>query len=251
MHWGTRRRWVAVSALCASVLVLGLFLPTLIGGWAPVIHWTCRSGPTVLFETSQVPSLLINSPYGGHAWANVSFPLSFLPGGLSGMGSQSWNGSTTWSGFQSNVSVYGTLNETVWGPGPNVRCTQPYFVSLAPIGNPSGGILLLGPGNTSDRQEPNVLFAGGTITFLNGFEVSNQPQISTCGGPSQSVSMSSYALTLWATIKSSSGSASFQLPIVVTTFHYWFPSGFGTWQIDNLSAPGGPGGGWAFSYSPC
>jgi len=34
-------------------------------------------------------------------------------------------------------------------------------------------------------------------------------------------------------------------------YHYSFPANFGTWQVDNLSAPGGSGGGWAFSYSPC
>jgi len=32
------------------------------------------------------------------------------------------------------------------------------------------------------------------------------------------------------------------------TWSYWFPPDFGTWQIDNLSAPGGPGGGWAFNF---
>jgi len=253
MRWGNRRRWLVVWALCGSVLALGLFLPTLVGSWAPVVHSACQAGPRVLFETAQVPALLINSPYGGHAWANVTFPSTFLPGGLFQMGSQSWNGSTSWSGFQSNVSVYGTLNETVWGPGPNVRCTQPYFVSLAPIGNPSLGIWILGPGNTSDHQEPNVLFVGGTITFSNGFQAPNEPDVSTCGGSSQSISMSSYSLTLWVSFQSDGGnrSAPVQLPIVVTTFHYWFPSDFGIWQIENLSAPGGPGGGWAFSYSPC
>ncbi|MGC2034334.1 MAG: hypothetical protein WA761_02675 [Thermoplasmata archaeon] len=46
----------------------------------------------------------------------------------------------------------------------------------------------------------------------------------------------------------------FSVPYVLPfteQYTYTFPANFGTWQVDNLSAPGGPGGGWAFSYSPC
>jgi hypothetical protein len=38
---------------------------------------------------------------------------------------------------------------------------------------------------------------------------------------------------------------------VTADFEYTFPSDSGVWGVDNLSAPGGPGGGWAFSYTPC
>jgi hypothetical protein len=114
----------------------------------------------------------------------------------------------------------------------------------------------MGQGNVSDQQEPVVLFPGhsNTIYFLNGFDTPDSGSISTCGEPAQSLPLvTSTHLTLWAHFASDGQNYSvpFNLPIVESQFHYWFPANFGTWQVGNLSASGGPGGGWAFSYSPC
>jgi hypothetical protein len=116
----------------------------------------------------------------------------------------------------------------------------------------------MGPGNVSDVDEPSDLFPGqntslNDLTFANGFENQNTGSISTCGGPARSVFVAVPGLSLWLHLDSAdrNASVSFELPIVSLEFHYVFPPNAGIWQIDNLSAPGGPGGGWAFAYSPC
>lgn len=250
------KRWAVTSALAVSVLIVGLFTPTLIGGWAPLLRWTCASTGEVMAETVQIPGLLLNSPYAGRAWGNVTYPLGFLPDDLIGQGTKESNGGAAWAGFLATVTVDTVGNETAWGPGANVHCSQPFGVTLSPIGNPSVGIPILGPGNLSDRDEPTVLFPGNSsgISFWNGFGLANSGNVTTCGDPALSLPLvTSTYLTLWASFSfgGQSHSASFSVPVVMSQFHYWFPANFGTWQVDNLSAPGGPGGGWAFSYSPC
>ena len=254
LHGFGRRRAIGLSLVAAAVVIV-LFAPTLVAGWAPVLHWKCAPrGVALAATTVQVPALMLNSPYGGQVWGNVTFAPGFLPGSLSGMGTHDTNGGADWAGFQANVSVTTVENETVWGPGSNVRCSQPFEAVLDPIGNPSEGLQLLGPGNISDRQEPSVLFPGSpsTISFSNAFGVANSEEISTCDVPAQSLPAISSHLTLWVRFAWSGQNytAPLNLPIIESSYHYWFPSN-GTWQVDNLSAPGGPGGGWAFSYSPC
>jgi len=142
----------------------------------------------------------------------------------------------------------------VLGPGPNKPCSLPFAVVLHPIGNPSTGITILGPGNYSDQSEPNVLFPGqsNSIEFSNGFTDANAPSISTCGAPAREIPLVSSHLSLWVLFSSNGVNRTVEFTVpVVTDFSYWLPADFGTWQIDNLSAPGGPGGGWAFSYTSC
>ena len=252
------KRWAIASILAISALGIGLVLPTLIGGWAPALHWACQPVGQVTNQTAQIPAQSLNAPYGGRVWANVTTPPGLiLRGSNTGiiLRAQDSDGGVSWNGFQANVTVFADENETMWGPGSNVRCTLPFEVVLNPTGEFSAGIALLGQGNLSDRQEPNVLYPGyaNIVYFSNGFQAANSQNISTCGGSSQSIPVSSMHLTLWAHFTSGGANhtAPFNVPIVVSAFHYWFPANFGTWQVDNLSAPGGPGGGWAFSYSPC
>ena len=253
------KRWTAIAGIAAVVLIVGLALPTWVGGWAPLAHWTCQPGSQVLNQSAQIPAQLLNAPFGGRVWANVTTPPGLILRGTSietGLGTSDSNGGVDWNGFQANVTVSTVENETAWGPGSNVRCTQPFEVNLIANGDVSTGIAILGPGNISDQHEPNVLFPGyaNTIYFSNGFQAANSENISTCGGPAQSLPLvTSNYLTLWAHF--ASGGQNYTIPftlhLVESQFHYWFPANFGMWQVDNLSAPGGPGGGWAFSYSPC
>jgi hypothetical protein len=245
------KRIVAISLSSATAIVI-LFAPTLVAGWAPVLHWACEPRGLVLDPTTvQVPALLLNAPYRGEVWGNVTFPPGFLPGDLSGMGTEDTNGGADWAGFQANVTVSAVENETVWGPGPNVRCSAPFEAGINPIGNPSEGIPLLGSGNLSDRAEPTVLYPGpdNTVYFSNGFDAENLQNVSTCGIPAESFQVASSHLTLAVrfALAGQNTTTPLNLPLVGSTYHYWFPSN-GTWAIDNLSAPGGPGGGWAFDY---
>jgi hypothetical protein len=250
------RRWTTGSAILILAIVVGLFTPTIIGGWAPVLHWTCQPVSRVLNQTVQIPSVLVNSPYGGNASGAVMLPPGFLPGFLVGMGTGATNGGSTAAAFLSNITVSVVKNGTVWGAGTNRRCSGPFEITLAPIGAPSLGIPLLGLGNISDRLEPDLLFpqSPDLIYFSNGFQSANWENISTCGGTAQKLPLvfATY-LTLSAHFAwgGENHAVPFNLPMVSSQFEYEFPADFGTWQVDNLSAPGGPGGGWAFSYSPC
>jgi hypothetical protein len=163
--------------------------------------------------------------------------------------------------FTVNVSVFSLANATVWGAGPNVRCSQAYEVDFEnPRTYAEVGGWMLGPNNTTDQYEPNfaILFYGSSYTvdslhFDNSFSHPNRSNITTCSGPAQSLPLvqSDYLdVSFPVTIGGQNLSIPYELT-VQQTFHYWFPANFGIWQVDNLSAPGGPGGGWAFSYSPC
>jgi hypothetical protein len=256
MAWRTKRFRVLVTGTAITAVLIVLFVPTVAGGWAPVLHWTCELNKQVATQGVQIPGLLLNSPYGGRSWANVTYPVGFLPDDLASEGTQESNGGAAWAGFESNLTVFSLANASVWGPGANSRCSQQFTVVLAPIGDPSVGITILGPGNMSDQREPTVLGpnASNSISFFNGFLQSNLENVSTCGGAAQSLPLvSSTYLTLWAhfDVDGTNHTASFDLPIVEAQFHYWFPANFGIWQIDNLSASGGPGGGWSFSYASC
>ena len=247
------RRAILLSVGVVAVAI-ALVAPTWIASWSPLLHVTCVDGDRVEIAHVQIPGLLLNSPYGGDARGNATYPSGYLPGGLVGMQISAANSGADWAGFESNITISTLTTQDVLGPGPNKPCSLPFAVVLHPIGNPSTGITILGPGNYSDQSEPNVLFPGqsNSIEFSNGFTDANAPSISTCGAPAREIPLVSSHLSLWVLFSSNGVNRTVEFTVpVVTDFSYWLPADFGTWQIDNLSAPGGPGGGWAFSYTSC
>ena len=85
--------------------------------------------------------------------------------------------------------------------------------------------------------------------FSNGFYYANEQNISTCGRGTEGVNVTSSYLTVW--VPFSYDGKNYTQPLIlpyIQSFHYSFPGRVGNWQVDNLSAPGGPGGGWAFNY---
>lgn len=266
-----RRRLIVTFVATAAVVVVALLTLTAIGGWAPLIHWTCqRETRVVTLANYYIPAVLVNSPYGGQAWGNGTFSPTF-PGISNGppgpgvkaiaYGTGAIDGNALGAFFTVNVSIYQLGNATQWGPGANVRCTQPYgaFLSSPSIYVEAGG-QMLGLNNTSDAHEPPqaalpvpIQDQAMTVLFNNGFHSDNAANVSTCGRPAQSVpSVASGHLSVWfpITIAGKILRVPYVIP-VLESYHYDFPANFGTWQVDNLTAPGGPGGGWAFSYSPC
>ncbi len=263
-----RRRWAVITVVVVTAIVVGLFTPTWIAGWAPVIHWACESVGEVANQTAWAPLSLENSPYGGLAFVNATVLSgtfgSTTPGMLVGGGET--NG-TVWGAFwQVIVGVSPLQNQTVWGPGTNVRCSAPFTVALLTVSRPqvyTGEIFswpggpLFGPNSTSDLSEPTMYNFSSSVNasslyFSNGFHTANAQNVSTCGGKARSIPVQSSQFTVW--VPYSSSGRSIAIPITIPSlqrFSYSFPANFGTWQVDNLSAPGGPGGGWAFSYSPC
>jgi hypothetical protein len=248
---------LAIAIVAAAVLLL---LPTVLGGWAPLLHNVCnQTAGRVETLYAWVPALIVNSPYGGRAWGNGTVP----PGPLSGsdlstvFAGGAANGSAIWSGFRAEVNVSREENQTQWGPGSDRRCTTPFSLSVRYWGGYVLGAPILGQGNTSDSHEPTSLgywtYPGDVnLTIANGFVGSNSGPVSTCGTVSSSNFTGSVQFVV--RIPVTSGGLNYSVPYLLPiqeTFHYWFPGNFGRWQIDDLSAPGGPGGGWAFSYSPC
>jgi hypothetical protein len=232
-----------VIGACAAVGIVVLFALTAAAGWLPLPHWTCQQGPVETSETVWVPVLLLNAPFGGSGSGNSSV-----------LGTQVTNGNATGIFMESDLNISTQQNTTVWAEGQNARCSGGWLFSYA-TANAYAGIGLETSGKASNTGETNTSnLTSGTppIHFDNDFATSNAPNVTTCGLSGERIPVESS----WLTIK---------LPITVgghealvpwtfsleQSFSYWFPANFGVWQVDNLSAPGGPGGGWAFSYSSC
>ena len=197
----------------------------------------------------------------------VGFPPSWAASQLSGGGE--FNGSV-WGAFLRDTANVSTLsNQTMFGPGGNDRCSSRFALSFHEVPKSDGGFEYggeifstpwgpqFGNGSSSDFGEPliwNFSTSPGEASsiFRNGFYSLNSPPISTCGGPAQTVIVRILGLTTWITFELNDRNLTAPATLPLSeVFDYWFPANFGTWQVDNLSAPGGPGGGWAFSYSPC
>ena len=242
-------------------VALAILLPSLLGGWGILFHYACqRDNGSAGQEYAWVPALMINSPYGGLAFGNATVPKGPLsPSRMAPNGYElgEANGSATWAGFRAEINLSSQQNQTDWGFGQSARCNDQFSVSIQYLGGSVLGGPLLGSGNTSDVQEPSSLGywtnpGDVNLTITNGFTSSTNPTVSTCGtSEMQKYSVSvQFVVRIPATLDGKPYGISYSLPII-ETYHYVFPGDFGIWQVDNLSALGGPGGGWAFSYSPC
>ncbi len=210
------------------------------------------------------PAVLVNAPYGGRGYGTALEPASYpgawgYPNNTVLVGNPAPNGSATGTFFPVKVSVERLTSDLEFGAGTNARCDASYGVSVAPpesIG--SAGWVLLGPGNASDALEPTWSnfsgFEGDPVSphFENGFAVSNLANVTTCNAPTKLLTVSARPATVQIQFRlgGQNVTVAYTIPFQLQ-FQYSFPADFGTWQVDNLSAPGGPGGGWAFSYSPC
>jgi hypothetical protein len=258
---GFARRSLSIVVVVAVVSV-ALSAPTWVGGWAPIAHTVCVDTSTLAGVVAWIPAILVNSPFGGSVAGNASIPRGFIANGQ-GLGSSDGmpasNGSVGGVFFHVLMNLSRASNETIWGPGSNLRCSQAFHITATVdfSGSQVFSGILLGPGNYSDSGEPhmyNFTTSSGdaTVYFTNGYTTANMAPVSTCNTSGRSIPISSPELVVSVpfTIGGHVVLAPFTLPFS-QTFHYYFPPNFGTWQIDNLSAPGGPGGGWAFSYAPC
>jgi hypothetical protein len=256
----------ATAGSVALVLVLAYTVPL---PWSPLVHWECREGGEAANLTGLfIPAVLVNSPYGGGGWGNGTFPATF-PGVWSGpvppsvkavsLGTGALNGSALGTFFEVNASAFPETNTTVWGPGANSRCHAAYAMDvLNPPSNAEVGVGVLGANSTSDAGEPShgsIIDQPGAAlaSFDNAFVTANRPAISTCGGAAVSIpSVESDYLEVSVNFTTTGKTIEVAYTISVQeSYHYWFPPNYGTWEIDDLSAPGGPGGGWAFAYAPC
>jgi hypothetical protein len=214
-----------------------------------------------------VPVVLANSPYGGNVSAEGLIPASF-PGGFGYPNDSSWETDSASNGSASGtfntvvISVYQLVSQMAWGPGANSRCSNQFVAVPSQPAHPEtiGGWTVHVLTNLSDSGEAtSVVFRGfsgepSSVLFENGYTAPNEAAVSTCGGSAKTVPLPANSHSLTVTVPFTSAgenyTVSWNLPFT-ESYVYRFPANLGTWQVDNLSAPGGPGGGWAFSYSPC
>ena len=266
-----RRRWTVLSGVTAVAVVVVISGLTFFAPWAPLAHISCQRGSQVSETTAWVPLSLLNTPYGGRAFVNATLPQAMFGGSANSnpptaVGGYEFNG-TVWGSFwKMNLTIYSVGNTTVWGPGATAPCTQQFqlgAVSVAPAQGFQGALFLgpgaplFGPNSSSNINEPEVVnfsaaYGGSSTIFWNGFHLANSQNVSTCGRGAQTAIERSGFLTTGVPFRLNGRQFTFSMTLPITqSFSYWFPPNFGTWQVDNLSALGGPGGGWAFSYAPC
>ena len=252
-------------AVIVSILVAAMLSLTFVTGWAPVLHWTCNEGREVGSGVAYVPAILVNSPFEGNASAVGVIP-PYFPGSLgypalwSFQDTAAANGTSTGTFNSVNVTVFEAQTVLAWVPGSNSRCTQPFLATPFPppylityAGWPVAAVSNL----SSAGEAHSVPFTpyGGytllTVLFNNSFTQANEPSVSTCNGNAKVVSLPhlshSLSVGLQFAWNGSNQTVEMGLPFI-GSYNYTFPANAGTWQVDNLSAPGGPGGGWAFSY---
>lgn len=263
------RRKALVTIVVVVALLLALFLPTVLASWAPVIRIECVATEVVANQTGWLPLAIANSPYEGNTSEKSIVPKGLYgpppdnPPGVVGSVNNGTIGGGLW---QVNFTVFALSNSLTWGFGSNRRCSQSFEIQIESVvpGRLFTGDFFewawgpqFGPNATSDAGEPtqfNLSLVEGqsTVYFDNGFYQPNTPSISTCGTGDQHRSAISNYLDVWTPFVYKGHLVTQRVVLPFTQeFQYSFPANSGTWQIDNLSAPSGPGGGWAFSYSPC
>jgi hypothetical protein len=258
------RERVAISASLAAVAILLIsVVPTLVLPWSPIAHWSCLTERSSEKEPAWVPAILMNAPFGGNVTGNASIPSGYIDNGLgfgTSDGTSAGNGSYAGVFFHLWLFLAPEKTELALGPGADRRCMSAWTVSSVATdfsGSQVYSGILGGKGSMSDIGEPTSVSLSPpvnntSVVFDNGFTAANVQPISTCNGPSQRLDsrVPSLSVTVSTSIDSAINQISFRIPFD-QEFRYYFPANYGSWQIDNLSAPGGPGGGWAFSYSPC
>ncbi len=243
---------IAPASIAVGValgLVVSLF--GLSGNWTPFEHTVCNTGSILSNEPDRFfPSVFANSPYGGSA------------DGQSGASGVIVDNGTAGAVFQErvNASLYSAHNSSSWGPGVNDPCEGPMALVLQVDIIGAGTVLVPTVSNLTDAGEATNVSAGDTplnlstlAFFNNSFTGANAATISTCGGgalelPDQTAHLK---VGIPFDVHGQTVVVPYELH-ALETFSYTFPANFGTWAVDNLSEPGGPGGGWAFDYlGPC
>jgi hypothetical protein len=205
----------------------------------------CVPGPLVASTNETLtPFLVVSSPYLGSAEGTVTIQ----------------NDTREVSFFPENGSAIGYFERINWtesagkpSSGSGASCQGLLFIGE--VDQWSSTTFPLSNGTTynftNDSIEPNYEetgLSGGPVYFSAGFSHETS-QLTTCGTAASIQNVTSHSIrvgvayrvsTAWEIVNTTLDEA--------TNYTYSFPANSGTWAIDNLSLPGGPGGGWAFAY---
>jgi hypothetical protein len=270
---GWRIRIRPILAVFGGILIGASLVLVSGGGWPAGLgtdtHETCVLSQYIsVVPNVLIPDVMVNAPYGGEGWGNGTIPENFTgswylapPTGTQtyGFGTSAANGTAQLVVVTVNFSVYREANVTSVGHGEAAPCEAEFGLAAQPPNQrvEEGGTII-STNSSSDVGEPDFAAypgdagASGKVLFDNGFSTPNVPNVSTCGGPSQTLSESSSAgleVFVPVSIQGLNYSLPFALPFQ-ESFHYWLPANFGAWEIDDL-AQTPSGGGYAFSFTPC
>lgn len=242
-----RRNWAPFIAFLLAGIILGSALVEVsLSIRSP--PGECVPGPIVaIVNDTETPAVLLNSPWDASRADSSTANLRLGNG-------------TVETFFAWNGSVWGAYNVTNWtvrigietrSNGPS--CSSTFFLSRE---QPGGGVALTPGFYMNDSQEPGYIRVGNPLTipvyYWNGY-YHQTFQVSTCGSGPVFRNLTSDRITVGVpfTYHGVNETVNVTLP-ALNSYGYVFPADGGTWAVDNLSAPGGPGGGWAFSYlGPC
>jgi len=249
------RATVAIS-IVALVVGAGIGTGFVIGSITLLPTGHCAPSMAIANLTIRTPALIVNSPYLGQAsgdytwWANTSSQTIRF---TSGVGSS--NGSVGYSLNLTNWTVWST--HSVGSGGPS--CAGAFLLTEVP----TAYSIVFDSSNYTNDSASAQSFGGGTPPWPGGSPenyVYFNDSFSQTTGTIQTCDRSAVIA------HDNSGHIDLEIPFQyqgvqhtanlayrsVMNFTYTFPSDGGSWAIDNLSASGGPGGGWAFSYlGPC
>jgi hypothetical protein len=103
--------------------------------------------------------------------------------------------------------------------------------------------------NDSDAPRWGGNETGFSEVYVNDTFARAQLGLSTCAGGAVTLGTTSTYLDIGIPYRhDGTGQVATATLQVLTNYTYTFPGGAGSWAIDELSAPGGPGGGWSFAY---
>ena len=159
-----------------------------------------------------------------------------------------------------NGSVWATFSFSNWtvfqGVGTTAQCANDFYAVLEqsqqtvtlPLGQFQYQNDSFEPDTLVLNQSSQNLSSIGPIVFFNRY-YEPTGTVSTCGtGPQVVHSFATYLnVTVPFRFEGSNQQVSAKVP-VNNSYQYVFPPNAGSWSYDNLSASGGPGGGWAFTY---
>jgi hypothetical protein len=247
---------IGAAVVVIVVILVPVAIPQL--GYGVVTHTVCARGAVLASEYLWTPIALLNSPYRGEGWANVT-------SGDTIYGTNVTNGRSDGLFFLDLWNLTRAVNSSAPGPGLYHPCSQAYAASYYSTEN-SATPYINGTSNESDANEAqNIsLKIFGTslpvnnevvpsVIFNNSYWSNNDGGIGTCGTSSPAftlASSSSYPVTVPFTYGGRS------VPVAITlesqvSYSYEFAAGGNYYFYDPSHASPPYGGGLAFDYADC
>lgn len=241
---------VAVALVAVTAAVPLAALP-----WSPLLHYECAPGATVATRELWTPVVLVNAPYAGFGNGTGKYP---LPNGWWSENFTVANGGAAASLELDEWSIAPAVRVVVAGPGANAVCRG--YVGTVKLEGEYMSVTLLPAGAATSDAAENTSFTRAdpygngydSVLFDNGYSEGDLT-LSTCGGGG--IVMGAFSDHLAVRIPFTLDGTGYTASATISgtyNYTYTFPGQTGTWSIDDLNTGAhAPGGGWAFSFTPC